>query len=116
MAVEALRSLRTALHFGMLDAGSKAELITSAAPEAGKNYTSVDLAVVPAQAGQKVCLIDADMRRGHLRRYFGVDRSAPGLPDHLAGDRTLCDVLYSGVCRVYRLFPRGPIRRTRQKS
>ncbi|HSF65000.1 MAG TPA: polysaccharide biosynthesis tyrosine autokinase [Paracoccaceae bacterium] len=107
LAVEALRSLRTALHFGMLDAGSKAVLITSTAPEAGKSFTSVNLAVVAAQAGQKVCLIDADMRRGYLRRYFGLDRGAPGLAEHLAGDRPLDEVLHPGPVPGLTFLPTG---------
>lgn len=107
LAVEALRSLRTALHFGMLDAKSKALLITSAAPEAGKSFTAANLAAVAAQAGQKVCLIDADLRRGYLRRYFGLERNVPGLADHLAGDRTLDEVLRDGPLPGLSFIPSG---------
>lgn len=96
MVVEALRSLRTALHFGMLDAKTRTVLLTSAAPGAGKSFTAVNLAVVAAQAGQKVCLIDADLRRGYLRRYFGKDKTAPGLADYLARTKTLEEVLLPG--------------------
>lgn len=107
LAIEALRSLRTALHFGMLDAASKAVLISSAAPEAGKSFTAANLAVVAAQGGQRVCLIDADLRRGHLRRYFGVERDAPGLADHLAGDRPLDEVLRPGPVAGMSFIPTG---------
>ncbi|TKA96245.1 polysaccharide biosynthesis tyrosine autokinase [Cereibacter changlensis] len=96
LVVEALRSLRTSLHFGMLDALTNSVLLTSAAPGAGKSFNAVNLAVVTAQAGQRVCLIDADMRRGYLRRYFGVERNAPGLAEVLAGERTVEDVMVSG--------------------
>jgi tyrosine-protein kinase Etk/Wzc len=96
LAIEALRSLRTALHFGMLDASSKAIVITSGAPEAGKSFTTVNLATVAAQAGQRVCIIDADLRRGYLRRYFGFDRDAVGLSEFLAGDVTLEEVVREG--------------------
>lgn len=96
LSVEAIRSLRTSLHFGLLDAKTRSVLVTSAAPEAGKSFTSVNLAVVSAQAGQRVCLIDADLRRGYLRKYFGFDRNAPGLADLLAGDVTLEKALQDG--------------------
>lgn len=93
LSVEALRSLRTSLHFGLLDAKTRSVLITSAAPEAGKSFTAVNLAVVSAQVGQRVCLIDADLRRGYLRKYFNIDRNAKGLADYLAGDASLSEAL-----------------------
>jgi tyrosine-protein kinase Etk/Wzc len=96
LVVEALRSLRTSLHFGMLDAKTNSVLLTSAAPGAGKSFNAVNLAVVTAQAGQRVCLIDADMRRGYLRRYFGVERNTPGLAEVLAGERAAEEVMISG--------------------
>ncbi len=96
VVVESLRSLRTSLHFGMLDSDTKAVLLTSSAPGAGKSFTAVNLAVVAAQAGQRVCVIDADLRKGYLRRYFGLEKGTPGLADYLAGDRTLDDVLIAG--------------------
>lgn len=93
VVVEAFRSLRTSLHFGMLDARSKSIVITSAAPGAGKSFVSVNLAYVAAQAGQRVCLIDADMRRGTQRKYFGLPKKLPGLADYLAEDSDLDAVL-----------------------
>ncbi|KFI26987.1 acetyltransferase [Haematobacter massiliensis] len=93
LAVEGLRSLRTGLHFGMLDAPSRTLAITSTAPGAGKSFLSANFAVVSAQAGQSVCLIDADMRRGRLRRMFDVPRDAPGFADILTGQARLEDVL-----------------------
>lgn len=96
VVVESLRSLRTSLHFGMLDAATKSILLTSAAPSAGKTFISVNFAVVAAQAGQKVCLIDADLRRGYMRRYFGRDKGTAGLTDYLAGDKTLEEVMFDG--------------------
>ncbi len=93
LAVEGLRSLRTSLQFGMLDATSKSLSITSTAPGAGKSFTSLNLAVVTAQAGQTVCLIDADMRRGQLRKAFGVQKNEIGLSEYLAGEKTLDEVM-----------------------
>lgn len=93
VVVEALRSLRTSLHFGMLDAASKSIVVTSAAPGAGKSFISANLACVAAQAGQKVCLIDADMRRGTLRKYFGLPKKLLGLTDYLSDAVELESVL-----------------------
>ena len=96
LVIEALRSLRTSLHFGMLDAETNTILITSAAPGAGKTFTSVNFAVVAAQAGQRVCVIDADLRKGYLRRYFGKDKTTPGLSEYLAQEKTLEEVMFEG--------------------
>lgn len=90
---EAFRSLRTSLHFGMLDARTKSIVLTSPAPGAGKSFVAANLAVAAAQAGQRVCLIDADMRRGTQRKYFGFDKKLPGLADYLAEDADLDAVL-----------------------
>lgn len=93
LVIEALRSLRTSLHFGMLDAKTNTILLTSAAPGAGKSFTAVNLAAVAAQAGQKVCLVDADLRKGYIRRFIGREKGNPGLADILAKESTLDDVL-----------------------
>lgn len=96
LAVEAFRSLRTSLHFGMLDAATPTLSISSSHPGAGKSFCAVNLAVIAAQAGHRVCLIDADMRRGQLRRHFDVERHHPGLAEVLAGDVTLAAALVKG--------------------
>lgn len=93
LTVEGLRSLRTSLHFGMLDAATKSLSITSTAPGAGKSFTAVNLATIAAQSGLKVCLVDADMRRGTLRRYFDVAKAKAGLAELLSGQSKLDDVL-----------------------
>uniref|UniRef100_A4WZY3 UDP-glucose 6-dehydrogenase n=1 Tax=Cereibacter sphaeroides (strain ATCC 17025 / ATH 2.4.3) TaxID=349102 RepID=A4WZY3_CERS5 len=93
VAVEGIRSLRTSLHFGMLDAQSRSIALTSSAPEAGKSFLAVNLAVVAADAGQRVCLVDADLRRGRIRQYFRVGKGEPGLSDYLAGEAALEDLL-----------------------
>jgi tyrosine-protein kinase Etk/Wzc len=82
-AVEALRSLRTSLYFAMLEAGDNRLMITGASPGVGKSFVAANLAAVCAQAGQKVLLIDADMRRGHLHHAFR-GQSEQGLSDLLA--------------------------------
>lgn len=107
LTAEGIRSLRTSLHFGMLDAKTRSVAFTSAAPEVGKSFTAVNLAVVAAQAGQKVCLIDADLRRGYLRRYFGLPKSTPGLADMLSQGAKLADVLVAGPVPGLFFLPTG---------
>jgi tyrosine-protein kinase Etk/Wzc len=96
LAVEGFRSLRTSLHFAMMDSRTNSVALTSPAPGVGKSFTAVNLAVVAAQAGQRVCLVDADIRRGYLRRYFDIPKSQPGLADYLAGDAKLDKILNPG--------------------
>lgn len=104
---EALRSLRTSLHFGMLDAKTSSISMTSTAPGAGKSFMSVNLAVVAAQSGQTVCLMDADMRRGHLRKHFGVAKNQAGLAELLSGEASLDDVLVKGPIPGLMFLPTG---------
>lgn len=107
IVVEAFRSLRTSLHFAMLDAQTKSILFTSSAPGAGKSFVSANLAVVAAQSGQRVCLIDADMRRGTQRKYFGLPRNMPGLSDYLAEDHGIDEVLHRSDIDNLFLIPPG---------
>lgn len=96
LSVEALRSLRTSMHFGMIDAKSHSLAITSPAPNTGKSFISVNLAAVMAQAGTRVVVIDADLRRGVLRKYFNCPRDTNGLSEVLADDVMLEDVIRKG--------------------
>ena len=92
--VEEFKSLRTSLHFGMLDAKNQSLAITSGAPDAGKSFISANIAAVSAASGLRVCLIDADMRRGRQRLRFGMKRSKSGLSEYLSEDIQLADVLH----------------------
>ncbi|WNC69642.1 polysaccharide biosynthesis tyrosine autokinase [Thalassotalea nanhaiensis] len=87
MAIEAIRSLRTSLHFAMLEAKNNVVMISGASPEVGKSFVSSNLAAVIAQAGQKVLLVDGDMRKGYLQKVFNTQWDN-GLSDHLIGDIT----------------------------
>lgn len=107
LSVEAIRSLRTSLHFGMLDAKTSSVAVTSAAPGAGKSFTCVNLAVVSAQGGLRVCLVDCDMRRGQLRKYFGLSRQGAGLSDVLSDVSPLADALHETHIENLHVIPAG---------
>ena len=49
-------------------------MVAGSSPKVGKSFTSVNLAAVMASSGQKILLIDADLRRGYMHRYFGEER------------------------------------------
>jgi tyrosine-protein kinase Etk/Wzc len=84
LSVEAIRSLRTSLHFAMMEAKNNILMVSGASPASGKSFTSTNLAVVIAQAGQRVLLIDADMRKGFLHRWLN-NSAKGGLSDMLSG-------------------------------
>jgi len=94
LAIEALRSLRTSLHFAMLESSNNRLMLTGPSPSVGKSFVSTNLAAICAQGGQKVLLIDADMRKGHIHRSFGGYADA-GLSDYLAGQVNLQNVIRS---------------------
>jgi tyrosine-protein kinase Etk/Wzc len=84
LAMEALRSLRTSLHFARFKTKNNLLMIAAPSPGVGKTFVAANLAVTMAQAGQKVLLIDADMRRGTLHQALGV-RSEGGLSELISG-------------------------------
>lgn len=105
LAIEALRSLRTSLHFAMLEAPNNRLMLTGPSPAVGKSFVSSNLAAICAQGGQKVLLIDADMRKGRIHRAFGGYADA-GLSDYLVGQASLSSVIreteQEGLCYVAR--------------
>ncbi|HCZ13899.1 MAG TPA: capsular biosynthesis protein [Candidatus Accumulibacter sp.] len=91
-AVESLRGLRTTLHFALLDAQRNSLLITGSSPGLGKSFVSKNLGAVLAQVDKRVVIVDADLRRGHLHKEFGIER-APGLSEYVAGQASLEEIL-----------------------
>ncbi|MFC5569096.1 polysaccharide biosynthesis tyrosine autokinase [Lysobacter yangpyeongensis] len=92
MAMEALRSLRTSLHFARMETRNNLLMIAGPSPGVGKSFVCSNLAVTIAQAGQRVLLIDADMRRGTLHRVLGV-RAEDGLSELISGQIPLDDAI-----------------------
>ncbi|KHT52214.1 polysaccharide biosynthesis tyrosine autokinase [Vibrio sinaloensis] len=84
LSVEALRGLRTSLHFAMMEADNNVLMISGPAPGIGKSFVSTNFAAVAAKTGQRVLLIDADMRKGYLQKPFGL-KWDNGLSDLLSG-------------------------------
>jgi capsular exopolysaccharide synthesis family protein len=89
---EALRQLRTNLQFVDVDRPLKAIVFTSAVPDEGKSSTSANLAIAFAEAGTRVLLVDADLRRPRLADYLGLE-GAVGLSNVLAGQVAIEDAL-----------------------
>ncbi|ENQ6476592.1 polysaccharide biosynthesis tyrosine autokinase [Klebsiella pneumoniae] len=84
IAIEAIRGLRTSLHFAMMEARNNVLMISGASPNAGKTFVSSNLAAIISQTGQKVLFIDMDMRKGYTHKLFNSDNNN-GLSDILSG-------------------------------
>jgi tyrosine-protein kinase Etk/Wzc len=91
-AVESLRSLRTTIHFALLDASKGSLLITGPAPSIGKSFISKNLGVVLAQSGKRVAIVDADLRKGHIHREFAMQRET-GVSEYVSGTAGIAAVL-----------------------
>lgn len=92
IAIESLRSMRTAIHFALSSARNNLITISGPAPEVGKSFISTNLATILAQSDKRVLIIDADLRRGYLHKYFNLD-TQPGLTELLNGQQSLDTVI-----------------------
>lgn len=72
LAIEAIRSLRTSLHFAMMEAKNNVLMITGPSLNAGKTFISSNLGAIISQTNKKVLFIDADMRKGYAHKLFNV--------------------------------------------
>lgn len=84
LAIEAIRGLRTSLHFAMMEARNNVLMISGPCQNTGKTFVSTNLAAITAQAGKKVLFIDSDMRKGYVHKLFNVSNDN-GLSDILSG-------------------------------
>lgn len=94
VAIESLRSIRTAIHFALSGAKNNIIMISGPAPEVGKSFISTNLATIFAQGDKKVLLIDADLRRGYLHKYFNLE-TQPGLTELLTDQASLTQIMHS---------------------
>ena len=105
IAVESIRSIRTTIHFSLTEAKNNIIAISGPAPEVGKSFIAANLGAILAQGGKKVLVMDGDMRRGYLHKYFNQD-TAPGLSELLLGTHTLEQVIkadsYEGLYFISR--------------
>ncbi len=93
---EAYKTLRTNTRFFLNETGCKKFCITSSTSGEGKSITILNLAISFAETGQKVLLIDADMRRPALARLL-IEKASPGLSNVLAGLSTTEEALHKEV-------------------
>lgn len=92
LAIEAIRSLRTSLHFAMMEAKNNILMISGASPNAGKTFVSTNLAATTALTGKKVLFIDADLRKGYVHKMLGGNADI-GLSDILSKQKNIEDVI-----------------------
>lgn len=106
IAIESLRSIRTAIHFALASAKNNIIMISGPAPEVGKSFVSTNLATIFAQSNKRVLLIDADMRRGYMHKYFNLEVT-PGLSELLSQQTTLEQILHKTNVENLDVISRG---------
>lgn len=105
---EAFRSIRTNVLFSSADEGMRSVLVTSSRPGEGKSLVASNLAVAIAQAGQRVLLVDADMRRPRMHEVFDVTLE-PGLSNLLVGDATSGETIHGSAVENLWLLTAGKL-------
>ncbi len=108
LSIEALRGLRTSMHFAMMEAKNNVVMITGPAPNIGKSFVAVNFAAVIAKTGQKVLVVDADMRKGYMQRYFGM-KWDNGLSDYLSGKLPLEQSIQKSEVENLDVMTRGQV-------
>ncbi|WP_314915194.1 polysaccharide biosynthesis tyrosine autokinase [Acinetobacter harbinensis] len=108
IAIESLRSMRTAIHFALSSAKNNIIMISGPAPELGKSFISINLATILAQSQKRVLLIDADLRRGYMHKYLNYD-AQPGLAEYLNGQQPLESIVRSTEVENLSIMSRGKI-------
>tara|TARA_Y100000780_G_scaffold49321_1_gene41265 strand:+ start:25814 stop:28042 length:2229 start_codon:yes stop_codon:yes gene_type:complete len=108
LSIEALRSLRTSLHFAMMEAKNNILMISGPSPAVGKSFISANLAAIVAQTGQRVVLVDADMRKGYVHKLLNIQPEL-GLSNLLVSTHTLPDVIHKTDVDNLHFIARGQI-------
>jgi len=105
---EAYYSIRASLDYATASGAPSSMQVTSSQPSEGKSTTSSSLARDYARIGKKVLLVDADLRRPTLHKYFGITNST-GFVDVLLGHKPLAECVVQGEVANLDLLPLGPI-------
>ena len=105
-SIENLRGLRSMLEDVMADAKNNVLMFTSPLPSMGKSFLSLNLAVLVAQTGKRVLLIDADYQRGQLHKSLGLE-VGPGLPEVVRGKSELKETVKATPVQNLYCIPRG---------
>ena len=108
LMAESFKGMRTAVFLSAPDTPPKSLLITSVTPGEGKSSVTGCLAISIAQAGKKVLLIDADMRRPSQHKQFSIDNTA-GLSTFLAGMSDLETSIQRNILENMDIMPSGPV-------
>ncbi|MBF7688999.1 polysaccharide biosynthesis tyrosine autokinase [Acinetobacter rathckeae] len=106
VAIESLRSLRTAIHFALAKTENKVIMISGASPAVGKSFISANLAAILAQSGSRILLIDGDMRRGYLHKYFS-NENENGLAEVLLEKSSINEVIKPTDLETLHFLGRG---------
>lgn len=105
---ESCRAVRTNLLFMSPDKPFKTMVVSSAGPQEGKSATVINLGIAMAQSGNRILLLDTDMRRPRLHKAFGVPNDA-GISSVVVGEGTLADAIKSTEVPGLFVLPCGPI-------
>lgn len=108
LAIEAIRSLRTSLHFAMMQARNNVLMLTGVSPSIGKTFVCANLAAVISQTNKRVLLIDCDMRKGYTHELLGTS-NLNGLSEMLAGNGEFASCARSTSIPHFDLVPRGQV-------
>lgn len=106
-AAESVRVIRTSLTFASPDKPYKRILVTSSSPSEGKTTVAVSIAIAFAQAGQKVLILDADLRRPRIHRVFRCS-NAQGLSTSLQDSESLQSSIVATQVPNLSVLPGGP--------
>lgn len=108
LAIEAIRSLRTSLHFAMMQSRNNVLMMTGVSPSIGKTFVCANLAAVISQTNKRVLLIDCDMRKGYTHELLGTTNSN-GLSEVLVGKGDIADAAKPTSISNFDLVPRGQV-------
>lgn len=105
---EAIRTVRNSIKFTTLDKTPKSIVITSSVEQEGKSFFAANLAISVANEGKKVLIIDGDMRRPGISKYFNLPKEL-GLTNYMAGDADIKDIQIKTSIEGLSVISTGPI-------